>query len=135
MAHMPPTYAACLYVQPKSFADKLASFRTQTGSNQQQSTPEQIRSVCGAVRFDGGKIRDIWFVGVPKQQQTQRLSRSAAALGTSDTFLYLATLLNPDRLGGLNQPGADRWHCCLVAKGFQRRRERRPDRRRLENGI
>jgi hypothetical protein len=45
------------------------------------------------------------FVGMPKTQSEQKLTRSSLALGTSETFLYLATLLNPDRLAGINQGG------------------------------
>ena len=50
-------------------------------------------------------MRDILFVGMPKAQSEQKLTRSSLALGTADTFLYLATLLNPDRLAGINQGG------------------------------
>src|SRR5260370_33041371 len=66
---------------------------------------DQIHSICAATRFDKGKIRDVLFVGMPKTQSEQKLTRSSLALGTSETFLYLATLLNPDRLAGINQGG------------------------------
>jgi len=107
MAHMPGNYAASFYLQPKSFRDKLASLRSQdTPGSNQRTMLEQISSIGGAVRFDGGKIRDIWFVGMPKQEQNAKLARSAAELGTGDTVLYLATLLNLEKLAGLNQPGS-----------------------------
>jgi len=108
-AHLPGNCAAWFYLQPRSFGDKLASLRSQVapsaGSNQ-RTMLEQIGSICGAVRFDGGKIRDIWFVEMPKQEENAKLARSAAELGTSDTVLYLATLLNLEKLAGLNQPGS-----------------------------
>jgi hypothetical protein len=66
---------------------------------------DQIHSICAATRFDKGKIRDVLFVGMPRTQSEQKLMRSSLALGTADTFLYLATLLNPDRLAGINQGG------------------------------
>src|SRR5260370_25321112 len=64
---------------------------------------DQIHSICAATRFDKGKIRDVLFVGMPKAQSNQKLTQSSLALGTSETFLYLATLRNPDRLAGINQ--------------------------------
>jgi len=103
MAHLPANYAACFYVQPKGFADKLATLRGQTKSNQSQTMVEQIRGVSGALRFDGGKLRDTLFVAMPKQEQGSELTRSAAALGTGDTVLYLVTLLNVEKLAALNQ--------------------------------
>jgi hypothetical protein len=109
MAHMPAGYAALVYVQPKSFADKLAALRAQVSKPlppDQQTMLEQIRSVAGAMRFDGGKIHDWWFVCMPKQEQNEKLTRSAANLGTTDTIFYLATLLNVDRLAKLNEAGA-----------------------------
>src|SRR5262249_14367871 len=96
----------CFYVQPKSFADILGSLRAQGSTNAQQWMLEQTHSICGALWFDGGKLRDILFVGMPKQEQGSNLARSAAALGTNDTLFYLATRLNTENLSGLNQPGS-----------------------------
>jgi hypothetical protein len=109
MAHMPSGYAALVYVQPKSFANKLAALREQVSKPlpaDQQTMLEQIHSVGGAIRFDGGKIHDWWFVGMPKQEQNEKLTRSAMNIGTTDTIFYLATLLNVDRLAKLNETGA-----------------------------
>src|SRR5437763_8604897 len=66
---------------------------------------DKIHIICAATRFDKGKIRDVLFVGMPKTRSEQKLTRSSLELGTSETFLYLATLLNPDRLAGINQAG------------------------------
>ena len=121
LAHMPSTYAALFYLQPKSFSDKLASLRAQAGSpttSSQQTLIEQVRSICGAIRFDGGKIRDIWFVGMPKQEQTANLARTAAALGTTDTFLYFAMLLNVERISVLNQSGSTALMAAWLQKVF-----------------
>ncbi len=57
------------------------------------------------LRFDNGKMRDVLFVGMPKTQSERNLTRSSLDLGTTETFLYLATLLNPDRLAEINQGG------------------------------
>lgn len=96
MAHMPSTYAASFYLQPKFFADKLASLRATDGRNvppDQRSMVEQMRSICGATRFERGKIHEVTFVGMPKLAEA-KLTQSSLTLGTKDTFLYLAMLLN-----------------------------------------
>jgi hypothetical protein len=106
MKHMPASYALLFYLQPKVLSEKWASLRNAMGvSADQSAVVDQIRSVCAATRFDKGKIRDVLFVGMPKAQSTQKLTQSSLALGTSETFLYLTTLLNPDRLAGINQGG------------------------------
>src|SRR6202045_444977 len=106
MKHMPASYALLFYLQPKALSEKLASLRNAIGvSADQNAVVDQISSVCAAMRFDKGKIRDVLFVGMPKAQSDQKLTQSSLALGTSETFFYLATLLNPDRLAGINQGG------------------------------
>ena len=97
MTHMPSTYAALLYLQPRTFAQQLQKLRAAVGSaiaSEQSTLIEQIRSVCGTTRFDGGKIHDTIFVGMPRIEQVPALTRSSLALGTKNTFLYLAMLLN-----------------------------------------
>jgi hypothetical protein len=106
MKQMPASYALLFYLQPKALSEKLAPLRNAMGvSGDQNAVVDQIHSVCAATRFDKGKIRDVLFVGIPKAQSAQKLTQSSLALGTSETFLYLATLLNPDRLAGINQSG------------------------------
>jgi hypothetical protein len=105
MAHMPASYALLFYVQPKGISEKLASLRNAMGVTGDQSAMDQIRSVSGATRFDGGKMRDVLFIGMTQTQRDRKLTRSSLDLGTADTFLYIATLINPDRLVGINQGG------------------------------
>src|SRR2546421_1061538 len=106
MAHMPSSYALLFYLQPKKLSESLASLRNSLGlSGNQGALTDQIQSICGAARFDKGKIRDVLFVGMPKSQSEQKLVRPSLTLGTPDTLFYLATLLNPDRLAGINQGG------------------------------
>src|SRR6266487_3685819 len=88
----------------KAISEKLTSLRNAFGiSVNQPNVIDQIHSVCAATRFDKGKIRDVLFVSMPKAQSEQKLTRSSLGLGSADTFLYLVTLLNPDRLAGINQ--------------------------------
>ena len=53
-----------------------------------------MRSICGATRFEDGKIREVTFVGMPNLEQAAALDRSSLTLATKDTFFYLAMLLN-----------------------------------------
>ncbi|PYL34914.1 MAG: hypothetical protein DMF35_03715 [Verrucomicrobia bacterium] len=106
MAHMPSSYALLFYLQPKALSGNLTSLSNAIGTSADQSAMvEQIRSICAAPRFDKGKIRNVLFVGMPKAQSDQKLTRSSLALGSADTVLYLATLLNPSRLAGIDQGG------------------------------
>ena len=105
MVHMPPSYALLFYLQPKGLSEKLASLHAAIGQPGTSSGIEQIRSICGTTRFDKGKLHDVLFVGMPKVAQDTKLKRSSAALGTADTFFYLATLLNPEKFDSLSQAG------------------------------
>src|SRR5205085_12071712 len=67
---------------------------------------QQIRSVCGAAKFDNGKIRDVLFIGMPKMQMDRELTRASLKLGTAETFLYVATRLDPNKFAGIGQRGA-----------------------------
>jgi hypothetical protein len=106
MAHMPSSYALLVYVQPKTIAERLGSLQAEIGRQlpaAERTILEQMHSICGTTRFDGGKIHDVFFVGMGRQAQNASLARSSVRLGTKDTFFYLATLLNIDKLTGLNQ--------------------------------
>ena len=104
MAHMPASYALFFYVQPKGVSERLASLRNAIGAaGNQNAMVDQLRSICGATRFESGKMRDVLFVGMPQTQPDRKLTRSSLDLGTADTFLYLATLINPDNIARLNQ--------------------------------
>lgn len=119
MAHMPAAYAISFYLQPKIFADKLAWLRSTDGGSvppDQRTMLEQVRSMCGTTRFEHGKIHDTFFVGMPKLQEG-KLSRSSLALGTKDTLIFLATLLNlGQRLDALSQVTGS----AAVTAGWQR---------------
>lgn len=86
MENMPASYAICFYLQPKTLADKLAKIK---GASGQTVTPDaaamlaQIRSVCGTTRFDGGKMHDVFFVGMPEQTQEAEVTRNSIALAST----------------------------------------------------
>lgn len=97
MAKMPANYALCLYVQPKIFGEKIAALRGALGQQiapDQRTMLEQIRSVCATTRFENGKMHDVIFAGMPRFEQDSDLTRDSIALGTKDTFFYVASLLN-----------------------------------------
>jgi hypothetical protein len=99
MAEMPASYSLGIYLQPKMFAEKLAAL----GGSGQGTMVEQMRSVSATTRFDSGKIHDVIFVAMPKLEDAG-LTRSSLALGTKDTFLYLASVLNLSKQLALLDP-------------------------------
>ena len=102
MTEMPASYALSFYLQPKVFAQKLATLRS---ASNQSTMLEQIRSICGTTRFDNGKIHDVIFVGMPKLEQDAELTRNSIGLGTKDSFFYVASLLNFSQQLALLDPG------------------------------
>jgi hypothetical protein len=106
MAHMPSSYGLLFYFQPKRFSPGiLANAAGPSLSGDARAALEQLQSVCGATKFDKGKIHDVLFVGTPKLPLSPELTRNSLKLGTADTFLYVVALLNPDRLAGIGQTG------------------------------
>jgi hypothetical protein len=105
IVHMPTNYALLFYVQARAVAEKLKALRNVIDEpGNQNDIVNQIQSICGATRLDSGKMRDVLFVGIA-QLREQKLKRSSLDLGTPETFLYLATLINPDRFSGISQAG------------------------------
>ena len=93
--HMPSNYAGLLFARVDQFMEKLVPAMEQTAaSSDQLAMVRQIRSVCGTTTFDGGKIRDRLYVGMPKIAELGNLTRASLPIGTKDTFLYAASLIN-----------------------------------------
>jgi hypothetical protein len=107
--HMPSSYAASFYLQPKIFIDRIAALRAAIQSPIAPklgtlSGLEQVRSISGVTRFESGKIHDLLFLGMPKLEQDAKLTRSSLALGTKETFFYVSMLLNlAEKIEALNQ--------------------------------
>ncbi len=92
---MPASYAAVAYGRLDQYFARLAAKLPQDGSaNEQASMLRQIHSVCAATSFEGGKMRDLLFVSMPKMDEPENLTRSSLSLATADSFLYLASFLN-----------------------------------------
>jgi hypothetical protein len=101
---------AFFYLQPKTFSQRLAELRAAVGSTPapgEGTMLEKMRCITGSVRFENGKMHDMFFLGMPKLEQNTALTRSSLSLGTKETFLYLAMLLNlGERMDTLNQAAA-----------------------------
>ena len=116
IAHIPSNYAALFYLQPKTFAEKIQALRAALGSpvsQKERTMLEEMSSICGTIRFEGGKIHDLLFLGMPKMETVAPLTRSSLAIGTKDTVFYLAMLANlGEKIDILSQaPGmGDRFH-------------------------
>src|SRR5262249_12541677 len=110
LAHMPSSYGLLSNRHPKMVSAGISSTPKAAYSNirdDARAALEQLQSVCGAAKFESGKVRDVLFVGAPRMRDTPELTRSSLKLGTADTFLYVVALLNPDRLGGVC-PGGEK---------------------------
>ena len=110
ISHRPSNYVAFFYLQPKAFSQRLVALRAAVGSTPapgEGTMIEKMRCIAGSMRFDNGKIHDVLFLGMPKLEQDTTLTRSSVSLGTKDTFLYLAMLLNlGEKMDTLNQAAA-----------------------------
>lgn len=110
VSRRPSHDVAFFYLQPKTFSQRLAALRAAVGSSPapgEGTMLEKMRCVTGSMRFDGGKMHDVFFMGMPKLEQNTTLTRSSLSLGTKDTFFYLAMLLNlGERMDTLNQAAA-----------------------------
>jgi hypothetical protein len=106
----PSDDVAFFYLQPKTFSQRLGALRAAVGSTPAPSEStmlEKMRCITGSMRFENGKIHDVLFLGMPKLEQNATLTRSSLSLGTKETFLYLAMLLNlGERMDTLNQAAA-----------------------------
>jgi hypothetical protein len=96
MKQMPADYAGLLYLQPKSFAKKLAALRAQSGRALpagQETLIERVQSFSHTMVFENGKLRDVDFVAMP-QLVNAKLTRELLSTASTDTLFYLALILN-----------------------------------------
>ncbi|HSP46352.1 MAG TPA: hypothetical protein VLO30_10190 [Chthoniobacterales bacterium] len=93
--HMPASYAALAYSRLDQFIEKLMP-----AGEQSQASPDrlamlrQVRSFCAATVFDGGRMRDTVFVGMPRVADLGNLTRASLPIANKDTFLYAASVLD-----------------------------------------
>ena len=89
---MPGSYSAMIFARPAQLVEKTVP--PDEDANDRFASLRQIRSFCAASAFDGGRIRDALFVGMPKIAELESLSRPSLPLGNKDTFLYAASVLD-----------------------------------------
>ncbi len=109
---MPSIYTALAFTRVDRLIEKLMPLadKDPSESADQLAAIRQIRSLCAATAFDGGKIRDTIFVAMPQMLDSGNLTRASLPIATKDTFLYAAGFLNltkPVPLPG--SPGALGW--------------------------
>jgi hypothetical protein len=94
--HIPSSYAAMIYGRLDRYFEKMMPLLGTSGASTAANPPvyRQIHAFCGALSFDGGKIRDVLFLGMPQLVDVGPLTRSSLAFGTKETFFYLASFLN-----------------------------------------
>jgi len=96
-AHMPSSYAASFYLQPKMLSERIAALRAaiqSPASPNDRTMLEQVRGISGATSFENGKIHDLLFLEMPELEEHAKITRSSLTLGTKDTVFYLSMLLN-----------------------------------------
>ena len=101
---MPADYAVLGYARLDQYMQKLAAkLPPQAEGSKDVSALRQIKSIAAATLFNEGKIRDVLFVAMPKVEGDGALTRDSLALATTESFLYLASVLHlPQQL---NLPG------------------------------
>ena len=96
-AHMPSSYAASFYLQPKTLSERIAALRAAIQSPvspNERTMLQQVRGISGATSFENGKIHDLLFLEMPELEEHAKITRSSLTLGTKDTVFYLSMLLN-----------------------------------------
>jgi hypothetical protein len=92
--HMPASYAAMVFGRVAPLVEKLTPTSEQAEPSDRLALVRQIRSFCAAMAFDGGRMHDTVFVGVPKMAEAGNLTRSSLPIATKDAFLYAASVLD-----------------------------------------
>jgi len=95
LKHMPASYSALAYSRVDRFIEELmpSAEKTET-SPDRLAVLRQIHSFCAATAFDGDRIRDTLFVGMPKVPDLGTLTRASLPMANKDTFLYAASVLD-----------------------------------------
>jgi hypothetical protein len=93
--HMPASYSAIAYSRVDRVIEELMPPADKTeAAPDRLAALRQVRSFCAATAFDGGRIRDTLFVGMPKVPDLGNLTRASLPIANKDTFLYAASVLD-----------------------------------------
>src|SRR5262249_18317161 len=58
-------------------------------------------SICLTTRFDGGKLHDVTFVGMQRQDANRELTRNSLGLASQTTILYAASVFDVSKQLGV----------------------------------
>ncbi len=105
---IPSIYTGCGFVRVAALAEKLRSADEDDEDNKFEAL-QTIQSLSVATSFDGGRIREITFIKMPKLPETNTLTRASLPVATKDSFLFLAGVLNVTKPGLPNSPAALGW--------------------------
>jgi hypothetical protein len=92
--HMPASYAALVFARMSPLVAEFAPPAGEGETTDNLALVRQIRSFGAAMAFDGGRMRDTVFVGMPKAADLGNLTRASLPIATRDTFLYAVSLLD-----------------------------------------
>ena len=91
--HMPASYAVLVFGRVNQLAAKLTEAEEPEPSDR-LTIVREIRSFCATMAFDGGRMRDTVFVGMPRAAELGNLTRATLPIATKDTFLYATSVLD-----------------------------------------
>lgn len=91
---MPSNYAGLVFAHVNQLAEKFIPAANRDVSSNQLAAIRQIQSLAVATGFDGGKIRDTIFIGMPELLHAGDLTRASLRIATKDAFLYATGFLN-----------------------------------------
>jgi hypothetical protein len=93
--HMPASYAALAFARVDQLIEKLMPAGDKSeASPDQLALLRQVGTFCAASTFEGGRMRDTVFVGMPKIAELGSLTRASLPIANKDTFLYATTVLD-----------------------------------------
>jgi len=92
--HMPASYAALVFGRVAQFVEKRGPPAEEAEASDKLPGLRQIRSFGAALAFDGARMRDTVFVGMPKVAELGNLTRASLPIASKDTFFYAASVLD-----------------------------------------
>ena len=92
--HMPANYAALVFARIDQLLEKGSPPEESQAATDKFAMVRQIRSFGAAMAFDGGRMRDTVFVGMPKSSDPANLNRASLSIASKDTFFYAASLVD-----------------------------------------
>jgi hypothetical protein len=91
--HMPASYAALVFGRVAQLVEKISAAE-ESQVSERFSLVRQITSFGAAMAFDGGRMRDTVFVGMPRAADPTNLNRASLSIASKDTFFYAASLVD-----------------------------------------